>query len=180
MQQPQPQPQPEGEGNGERWWGFDGNYVLVGHSAGAALAMSVCSSLADGLLGAGPAVVLPRAVLGAAGIYDYAAMLEGKGEEFRQVMAEIYRSAFGTAEKGRLDGLSPAKIAIRGVKEVMLYWSRDDGLVGEEQVLAMEKCLKETEGVDLRVREVGGMSHEQMYECGWPLADAIESLMREL
>ncbi|KAF2151247.1 alpha/beta-hydrolase [Myriangium duriaei CBS 260.36] len=190
-------------------YSFTDNYILVGHSCGATLALQVAMSRVWNQLGPGaglrtdtsvPQPVPPIAVLGVEGIYDLPALIRNNPHP---VYAEFVAGAFGEATQpdgkgGEVDvwaGVSPtAGDFKKGTWEtgryVMLAHSRNDGLVEWEQVVAMERRFKHrgwkrgvgrrgTQEAGCEVLELAG-EHDQIWQEGKELSRAIETCVSKV
>ncbi|GAB7363899.1 hypothetical protein MBLNU230_g4462t1 [Neophaeotheca triangularis] len=163
---------------------FGENYILVGHSCGATLALQVAmrrfwgtqydvSSLALEMN-----VLPPLAIVAVEGIYHLPALLEAHTDQ--PVYGDIVENAFGQSD---YKAVSPAAWDWEGSGSwdeglaVVLAHSREDELVEWEQVELMKDSLKGWSAMnDGRVKliEVKG-KHDEVWEEGTELARAIEA-----
>ncbi|KAI0119892.1 alpha/beta-hydrolase [Nemania sp. FL0031] len=150
----------------QQTYGFGANYVLVGHSAGGALAFQLLATS----LSPSPAAtqrspgattaehpVLPTAVIGFEGLYDFT----GVNERYGGAYAPFFCGAFG-AEPEDWDAAAPVKFAGSyaekwpGGKVVLLGWSPDDTLVDEPEANNMAQRLRDSDGfVEEKTSEEG-------------------------
>ncbi|KAI8952471.1 alpha/beta-hydrolase [Xylaria longipes] len=146
----------------QRTYGFESNYVLVGHSAGGALtfqllATAPLASTASTHAASAPAgsvgtrqvehPVLPAAIVAFEGLYDFT----GVNERFGGAYASFFRSAFGDDPEG-WDAAAPIKLSGNYAERwtsgefVLLGWSTDDTLVDEPEADNMAQRLRDVDG----------------------------------
>ncbi|KAI1147063.1 alpha/beta-hydrolase [Nemania diffusa] len=141
----------------QRTYGFGSNYVLVGHSAGAALAFQLLATSPSPLAPISPAAtpgpeqaghpVLPAAIVAFGGLYDFT----GINERYGGAYAPFFRGAFGADPEG-WDAAAPIKFAGSyaekwpGGKIALLGWSPDDTLVDEPEADNMTQRLRDVDG----------------------------------
>ncbi|KAF2998384.1 hypothetical protein E8E14_000981 [Neopestalotiopsis sp. 37M] len=163
-------------------YGFGSNYVLVGHSAGATLALQLLMG-ATALRGAAPPTdaALPRAIVGLEGIYD----LQGLVDRLGPVYGELFEGAFGEPENWA--DVSPLRFR-GGFSEgwkagelVVLGWGPQDELIDEPEIDGMAKRLeKEEDKVRMIVLKDLQGTHDGMWEDGRPFAKVVLKTLAEL
>ncbi|KAI0490921.1 alpha/beta-hydrolase [Xylaria cf. heliscus] len=190
----------------QRTYGFAGNYVLVGHSAGGVLAFQLLAtspllspasshaagaSVADTWTTETEHPVLPAAIVSFEGLYDFTAVDERFGGEY----APFFRSAFGDDPES-WDAAAPIKFpgnyAERwtGGEFVLLGWSIDDTLVDEPEADNMAQRLREVDGFVegegsagekrlLLLKDLRG-DHDEIWECGEEVARIVWIALRKL
>jgi kynurenine formamidase len=149
-------------------YGIRGNYILVGHSCGATLALQIPN---------GTGIVPPAAILGVEGIYD----LEKLRDDYVHIPMYQYftESAFGK-DKEEWKKASPvtqkneAGFIWEKAKVVALAQSEEDELVNVAQRDGMWDVLKRNERIGRRdiLIEVKG-KHDEI----WKEADPVPQLM---
>lgn len=162
-------------------------YILVGHSCGATLAFHTVMPQAsrgakdDNL---DQSFQQPAAIAGIAGLYDLPALVHNPGE-IHEPIAPIYRSfllgAFGSDENIWAQ-LSPAHstLAWPGGVAVLLSASQGDTLVPYTQLQSMQSRLTEHwAGHSLLVEDFAG-DHNDAWQAGTGVADAIAKLIAVL
>ncbi|KAI3325039.1 alpha/beta-hydrolase [Xylariaceae sp. AK1471] len=136
-------------------YGFGSNYVLVGHSAGGALAFqllatSLSSPSASTTSTTGRKVehpALPAAIVAFEGLYDFT----GVNARYSGAYAPFFRGAFGD-DPEEWDNAAPVKFAGSyaekwpGRNLVLLGWSPDDTLVDEPEADNLARRLRDTDG----------------------------------
>ncbi|KAI1363598.1 alpha/beta-hydrolase [Xylaria arbuscula] len=128
----------------QRTYGFKDNYVLVGHSAGGALAFQLLATATATLVDQ-PA--LPAAVVGFEGLYDFT----GVNARYGGAYAPFFQGAFGD-DPSTWDAAAPIKFSGNyaerwpGGKFVLLGWSPDDTLVDEPEADNMARRLRDIDG----------------------------------
>ncbi|KAK9848289.1 hypothetical protein MYU51_016887 [Penicillium brevicompactum] len=203
-------------------YSFGGQYILVGHSCGATLAfqavMGAVSNhreqafsetkenpkISVGVVSASPGplppplTAQPTAIVGVAGIYDLRRLRDSHPDI--SAYSEFIEGAFG-ADELLWDGVSPAQMAgSRGVEGgwksgrlAVLAHSKDDELVDESQLDAMEESLKQWGKLEaqipvqelshrdrrVRVLPISG-AHDEAWERGDQLAYAIIYALEQL
>ncbi|KAI1126071.1 alpha/beta-hydrolase, partial [Nemania abortiva] len=139
----------------QQTYGFGSNYVLVGHSAGGALAFQLLatspSPAGNGFPGLGPSEqqhpALPAAIVAFEGLYDFT----GVNERYGGAYAPFFRGAFG-ADPADWDAAAPLSFAGSytekwpGGRVVLLGWSPDDTLVDGPEADNMARRLRDTDG----------------------------------
>ncbi|KAI1754603.1 alpha/beta-hydrolase [Xylaria castorea] len=150
----------------QRTYGFGSNYVLIGHSAGGALAfqllatspLSSSASASTPHAATAPATtsagtrqaeypLLPAAVVAFEGLYDFT----GVNERFGGAYASFFRSAFGDDPEG-WDAAAPISFSGRyaerwvGGEFFLLGWSTDDTLVDGPEADNMARRLIDVDG----------------------------------
>jgi kynurenine formamidase len=161
---------------------FGGNYVLVGHSCGATIALQVamdhkrwvdeCWNLK---------VAKPKAIIGLNGLYDMPKLIHEPGEK-HQKLAPVYTAftklAFGLEEKV-WHNISPSSVddwakEWKEGKEIILAQSLEDSLVPYSQTEDMLKQLKASKSGMLKVQEVPATGdHNFLWEDGKGVAEII-------
>ncbi|KAI1338451.1 alpha/beta-hydrolase [Xylariaceae sp. FL0016] len=153
----------------QKTYGFGGNYILVGHSAGACLAFQLLAQPQH----AGSKVVLPQIVIGIAGIYDFAGIASRLGDAYTQFLT----AAFGGDAAG-WDEAAPMKSKTNyGDKwkgKATLAWSKDDQLVDEPEIDGMSARL-ERDGVRHSVDKGVQGNHDLCWERGVCIARLISA-----
>ena len=160
-------------------YGFGEQYLLVGHSVGATMALLAC-------LQGGGKIETPLAVLGVCGIYDFDALHKTFGSDYEY----LTKNAGMTEESWR-----QASPALRERKEYEENWSKGkkrwcllaqsktDGLVDWGQVELMQKVFEGegSEGVEVLVdvMEVKG-KHNEVWERGGELARCVAAGVGEI
>ncbi|KAI0452234.1 alpha/beta-hydrolase [Xylaria acuta] len=150
----------------QRTYGFGANYVLVGHSAGGALAFQLLATspppspspspsthtpsapaTSTGTTGQAEHPVLPAAIVTFEGLYDFT----GVNERFGGAYASFFRSAFGDDPEG-WDAAAPIKFSGNyaerwtGGEFALLGWSTDDTLVDAPEADNMAQRLRDADG----------------------------------
>lgn len=187
-------------------FGFSDQYVLVGHSCGATMALQCVMDLPETEAGRS-AWTAPRAILGIDGIYDIPALLAT--HENQAVYRDCIKGAFGPDEKlwthvspARGHWLSAASAwGKAGRNLLVLAHSEQDDLVDYKQSEIMLECIRrawDTPGTGhdgengqachncvcgstaksaLMQLQTG---HYEVWEQGWELARAISLVVRGL
>ncbi|KAI0525673.1 alpha/beta-hydrolase [Xylaria bambusicola] len=130
----------------QRTYGFGGDYVLVGHSAGAALAFQLLTTSSPSAT-ATEHPVPPAAIVGFEGLYDFTAVDARYGGAY----ATFLRGAFGD-DPENWDAAAPIKFTGNyaenwpGGKFILLGWSPDDTLVDEPEADNMARRLRDVDG----------------------------------
>ncbi|ETS80133.1 hypothetical protein PFICI_07662 [Pestalotiopsis fici W106-1] len=162
-------------------YGFGSNYVLVGHSAGATLALQLLMG-ATALRGSAPPAdaALPRAIVGLEGIYD----LQGLVDRLGPAYGELFEGAFGGPETWA--HVSPLRFqgdfGGRGWKAgelVVLGWGPQDELIDEPEIDGMARRLEKDKVRMLVLKDLEG-THDGMWEDGRPFADVVLKTLAEL
>ena len=158
---------------------FGEQYVLVGHSCGATLAMQTVMGLwtqQNISVGECRDFKMPLAVVGVEGIYDLK-LLEINHKDV-PMYREFIERAFGRDEDGWRSA-SPVSGEFdhswQNARVVVLAWSPEDELVEEMQIKAMAQALKHHERalrVDVSIELEG--KHNQIFQDGVQLANAIK------
>ncbi|KAK6065767.1 hypothetical protein SCUP234_12387 [Seiridium cupressi] len=157
----------------QKTYGFGSNYVLLGHSAGATLALQLLMG-STALKGAPvPSDVMrPRAIIGLEGIYDLQGLVDRHGPAY----GELFEGAFGEATNW--SDVSPMKYENDFKSDwkegelVVLAWGPDDELIDEPEIQGMNKRLIEDKVRTLVFKDLKG-THDGMWEDGKPFADTI-------
>ena len=143
----------------QRTYGFEDNYVLIGHSAGGALAFQLLATSSSATAPATTALteypILPAAIVGFEGLYDFT----GVDARYGGAYAPFFRGAFGD-DYETWDAAAPIQFAGNytekwpGGRFVLLGWSPDDTLVDEPEADNMAQRLRDVDG--FVGEEVGG------------------------
>lgn len=173
-------------------YGFDGtfSYILYGHSCGATMGLQFVMELprAKGAGGGGRIPFPypePHAVVGFEGLYDLPGLVKRYGEDY----GGFIRGAYGDDEDV-WRGMSPACFKEKWVEDartynrlchlVVLAWSRDDELVDEAEIDAMENVLRKSYfGVTKVFKDLRG-SHDGVVEDGEEMARVLVKTVEEL
>lgn len=154
------------------------NYILVGHSAGATLAMQLLMS--NDILPSHPKGPLPSAIIGVSGIYD----LVGLNDRYNGGYAGFIGSAFGD-DKAGWDKASPAKFG-SGFKDnwptgklALLAWSPEDGLIDEPEIDNMATLLMK-QGVALEINKDLRGEHDYVWQDGSQIARLVITTLHHL
>ncbi|KAF4632550.1 hypothetical protein G7Y89_g5580 [Cudoniella acicularis] len=152
-------------------YGIANNYVLVGHSAGAALAFQLHQSYFPEPL------PHPSCVLGIAGIYDFEAFVEAHKEI--SACQEIMENAFPA--RSTWEQASPNKSQLPGLalweqaKTVVISYSNQDELVENGQASLMLERASTISKAAERVHELKTSGkHDEIWQGGSILAALIE------
>lgn len=150
-----------------REYGLTDKYVLAGHSAGATLAFQL-------LMDPVPGVPLPRAIAGAAGIYDLASLDDRHGGSY----AGFITAAFGDSRRD-WDAASPAKfggsyeqLLAPSARRIFLAASTEDTLVDKPELDSMLARLVKDSVIASVMDSLTG-DHDDIWEKGSQLADVV-------
>ena len=164
---------------------FGQRYILVGHSAGATLALQLCMgnwlSKVSATQGA-QTFAMPLAVVGVAGIYDLEALLESFSHI--PLYRQFIEAAFGEQTADWREA-SPVTgrfcTAWSNAKVVVLAHSQDDELVDFLQTEKMSDQLWKEKRPGRRdvVLSLKG-KHDQIWQDGTEMARAISTALRML
>ena len=185
--------------------GFGENYVLLGHSCGATLALQVAmggfkkwktSDSSDS--GLEKVVQKPVAIVGLNGLYDMPTLIHSPGEKHQHLQAlyeDFTRRAFGN-EESVWKNISPVFVedwrqgewVLEGKKarQVFLVQSKEDSLVPYWQLDAMrESFLRSgsgTSGSDvLEIKELEAVGdHNDLWKEGTRLAQIVVEVVQSL
>ncbi|KAH8649719.1 Alpha/Beta hydrolase protein [Tricladium varicosporioides] len=162
-------------------YGFGSNYVLIGHSCGATLALQTVmrhSLLVDQNI---PAIQNPEVIVGVAGIYD----LRLIRDTHKEITAynDFLVGAFGENEE-EWDHLSPAKFqnfrkSWPEGKKLILVSSSGDELVDEAQMDCMsEFILSMGSGINIEMQK-GTLKerHNDIWKNGVEMAGVIKNVL---
>lgn len=175
----------------QQQYGFGSQYVLVGHSVGATLALQV----AMGLWEAAPSSVAtnaeshqqvkveqPVGIVGVEGIYDLRALRDANPTQ--TAYQQFLEAAMGKDESV-WDTASPVSGSYAtswpGGKVMVSAHSREDELVDMGQVEMLRKRLHRERGVgreDIVVQLQG--KHDEVWEQGVEMARAVEAAFHQL
>ncbi|KAH8664010.1 Alpha/Beta hydrolase protein [Xylariales sp. PMI_506] len=172
-------------------YGFGSRYVLLGHSAGATLALQLLMGsavLVGGKEGKevqkegadAVAVALPAAIIGMEGIYDLQGLVDRLGPEY----AALFECAFG--DSSTWAGVSPMKFT-QSFREnwgearrlFLLGWGPDDELIDAPEISGMAEVLRRDGIEPIVIEDVKG-THDGMWEDGQPFADVILHALEKL
>ncbi|KAI0434532.1 alpha/beta-hydrolase [Xylaria sp. FL1042] len=178
----------------QRTYGFGGNYVLVGHSAGGALAFQLLATSPSAVGSSGiEHPILPAAIIGFEGLYDFTGVDRRYGGEY----APFFRGAFGDDPQS-WDAAAPIKFGgnyaekWRGGRLALLGWSPDDTLVDEPEADNMARRLKELDGFVVEEGQTGSGEkrllllkdlqgdHDEIWRSGKHVARMVWVALREL
>ncbi|KPM37000.1 hypothetical protein AK830_g9563 [Neonectria ditissima] len=156
------------------------NYVLVGHSAGATLALQLLmgGSVLDGR--PQPQVPLPVAIIGISGIFDLVKINARHDGQY----AGFISAAFGDDE-ARWTSASPAQFKASfkkgwpNGKLAVLAWSPEDTLVDEPEIDDMTVKLR-LDGVNLEVSKDLTGGHDDVWEDGKQVSRLVSSALKTL
>lgn len=160
--------------------GLGEEYILVGHSAGATLALQLLMGK-DALGGREPvlSVPLPRAVVGISGIYDLVGV-----DERHTGYTDFITSAFGSDRKDwRKD--SPATYAGDFSKKwpseklAVLAWSNEDSLIDEPEIDAMAAKLSQ-DGVKTSIIKNLTGDHDDIWKEGSQIKQLVKLTLNSL
>ncbi|KAI1438717.1 alpha/beta-hydrolase [Xylaria sp. CBS 124048] len=151
----------------QRTYGFASNYLLVGHSAGAALAFQLlATSPPAATAGVGmplPALpALPAAIIGFGGLYDFT----GINRRFGEAYESFFSGAFGDGPSA-WDRAAPIKFSgsyaetWAAGKLVVLGSSPEDTLVDEPEAENMARRLRDCDGFVAEERDGSGVQGEK-------------------
>jgi acetyl esterase/lipase len=146
---------------------FGSNYILVGHSVGAQMALLAALKATERDFAA------PKLVLGLSGIYDFP-MIHEAHPEYKPI-------TFNAIEEGEEIAASPARYSVQdykdaGVLQVILGHSKDDGLVPWNQVDRMEAVLSQDDAGYVQTLELFG-AHNDIWRDGRESARALEAAL---
>ncbi|KIW23204.1 uncharacterized protein PV07_11424 [Cladophialophora immunda] len=162
-------------------YGFGDQYLLVGHSVGATMAVlstiAAHRSFSKGNPADLPKIEPPMAVLGVSGIYDFPLLHESFADYIGMTRNAIPDEADDVlASPARYDAKDYVDAwAATGKKKrvLVIAHSKDDGWVDWKQVEAMQKVFAGSGSViDCEVSELKGQ-HNDIWEKGAELARAI-------
>lgn len=172
----------------QRLTGLTHDYVLLGHSCGATLALQAAADHARwGAAAAALRVARPAAVVGLNGLYDLPGLVRDPGPAHARVQpvyADFTRRAFGEDEAG-WGAASPAVFLREGGKEwrearrVVLVQSREDSLVPYRQTEGMLGVLRGAFGERVGEMEAGG-DHNALWQEGKRMAEIAIAVVKEL
>lgn len=161
-------------------YGIGSNYVLIGHSAGGALAHQVIMN-SDASCGWAPAVPLPAALISISGIHDLKGMVARHGG----VYEEFTTGVFGP-DRQIWDAVSPATFAgnFKGVwgdgpRLVILANSADDTLIDMPELDVMEARLIRDGITPIAIRNLS-LEHDEVWRDGTQVADLVAKAVTNL
>ncbi|KAK5627193.1 hypothetical protein RRF57_002908 [Xylaria bambusicola] len=183
----------------QRTYGFGGNYVLVGHSAGGALAFQLLATSSPSSTGVAAEATLtehpalPSAIVSFEGLYDFMAVDARYGGAY----ATFFRGAFGD-DPGSWDAAAPVKYTGNYAQKwpdgkfILLGWSADDTLVDEPEADNMARRLRDVDGFVnegqgegvgektlLLLKDVRG-NHDEIWRSGEHIARMVWIALRTL
>lgn len=172
----------------QRRAGFRDNYILAGHSCGAALAFQAAMDPARWAAVDSLVVVVepPSMVLGLNGLYDLPELTEDPGgghERHRHVYAQLTSNAFGH-DKNLWRAVSPALVESwatewPGGRHVMLVQSPGDALVPYRQAERMRDSLVASKTDKLVVELIeGDGDHDDIWKQGTLMAEVLVRAIR--
>ncbi|KAK8038123.1 hypothetical protein PG994_014890 [Apiospora phragmitis] len=158
----------------EQSYGFDSDYIVVGHSAGATMAyqMLMGATVPSGM-------ELPKAVVGVQGIYD----LRGLVDRFGPGYAGFITAAFG--DPSTWDRASPMKYTDgfkshwKEGKVAVLGRSPDDELVDAAELEGMAQVLEKDKVNHLVFKDMKG-SHDGVWQDGQHVARLIAETIKAI
>jgi hypothetical protein len=159
-----------------REYTVDGRYIMIGHSVGATLIFQLLmGSLA--LCGhVPPAVPLPAAVVGNAGIYEFVDFAARHGQYY----ADFIEAALGK-DKSKWNSVAPACARVNysevwpSGKLVLLSWSSEDSLVDRTEIDRMTERLSGS-GLALKRMDILG-DHDDAWRRGTEIARLISTVL---
>jgi hypothetical protein len=175
-------------------YGFGSNYVLIGHSCGATIALQLLmgSELSTTEPPKTPndfnddALDLPRAILGVCGIYDLRSLVENHSTI--SIYREFVVDAFGQNEDF-WDFVSPARYekfldAWQEGKLMMLVSSRGDELIEDAQIDSMSERLQAWQSLNSHTLVVMKnelqQGHDDIWGNGIELANVVALSLQKL
>ncbi|TID13913.1 hypothetical protein E2P81_ATG06977 [Venturia nashicola] len=168
---------------------FGSNYVLVGHSCGAMLALQVAMDHKRWIDDEwGLKVAKPRVIVGLNGLYDMPTLIKSPGEKHVNlvpVYTAFMKLAFGADEDVWHD-ICPSSVDNWAEEwgegtEIILAQSLEDGLVPYSQTEQMLKQLNASKSGSLTVREVPATGHHNfLWEDGKRLAQIVLEAVKAL
>lgn len=178
----------------QRTYGFRENYVLIGHSAGSSLAFQLLATSppASDSASASAAPVLPAAIVGLEGLYDFT----GVNDRYSGAYEPFFRGAFG-ADLDAWDAAAPIKFTGSyagkwpGGSIVLLGWSPDDTLVDGPEADNMARRLRDLDGFVeegegserekrlVLLKDLRG-DHDEIWQSGEDVARTVWIALRKL
>jgi acetyl esterase/lipase len=168
---------------------FGSQYVLLGHSCGATLALQVAMDHTKwGQEAAALKVSKPNVIIGLNGLYDMPSLIHepgGKHKELVPVYTAFTKLAFGDDEK-QWQRISPVSVDDWATewspgKEVILAQSLEDSLVPYSQTEEMLSNFNASKSGSLKVREVPFTGdHNFLWEDGRRLAEIVADAVKGL
>ncbi|TDZ30965.1 Kynurenine formamidase [Colletotrichum spinosum] len=160
-------------------YNINDRYILIGHSAGATLALQL--PMGSMSLGATPPsdVRMPAAFIGVSGIYELV-KFNARHENY----VEFIAGAFG-ADQERWKTAVPAvfsgsfKDALPGRPLILLAWSPEDSLVDEPEIDGMASKLRR-DGLECTVVKDLTHDHDFVWEDGKQIARLLGEALRLL
>ncbi|KAL0944133.1 uncharacterized protein CTRU02_202019 [Colletotrichum truncatum] len=161
----------------QRQYKIKDRYILIGHSAGATLALQL--PMGSAALGSAPPpeVQLPAAFVGVSGIYELVDFNARHGENYTQFIA----GAFGN-DQTAWNKVMPAtfsgsfKEALPAQRLIMLAWSTEDSLVDEPEIEGMASKLRK-DGVECTVIKNLTHDHDFVWEDGKQIARLLSEAL---
>ncbi|WYZ38987.1 hypothetical protein EsH8_III_000901 [Colletotrichum jinshuiense] len=166
----------------QREYDIRDRYVLIGHSAGATLALQL--PMGSAALGAAPPpeVQMPKAFIGVSGIYELCDLNDRHNKTYTGFLA----AAFGE-DQGSWNKVVPAtfsgsfKDVLPKQRIILLAWSPEDTLVDEPEIDGMVSKLGK-DGVECTVVKTLTHDHDFVWEDGKQIARLLAealSLLRK-
>lgn len=159
---------------------ISGDYVLLGHSAGATLSYQLL--MGEDALGGRQAVdvPLPAAIIGISGIYDLVSLskrFEGQYDGFISNAFGTDAATWGKASPARYPQSFKDKWTNRQYN--IIAWSPEDSLVDEPEIDAMAAKLKK-DGLEVVVNKALTEDHDVVWEKGTQVAELITETLKQL
>lgn len=168
---------------------FGSNFILVGHSCGAALAFQVLmdASRWDLKEAEGLEFVRPKTVIGLNGLYDFPSLVRDPGHKHAWLKDDyrtFIRGAFGDAEEV-WRRTSPALVqswstewnTVEGRKTILVQ-SQEDSLVPYGQLEALIEALQRSKSTDLQICEImASGDHNDLWLQGKRLAEILSKVI---
>ncbi|KAF9869482.1 hypothetical protein CkaCkLH20_13079 [Colletotrichum karsti] len=152
-------------------------YILMGHSAGATLALQLPMGSAS--LGAAPPseVQMPKAIVGISGIYELNAFNERHDENYTQFIAGAFgedQTAWNKVVPATFSGSFKDVLPTKPL--ILLAWSPDDTLVDEPEIDGMVSKLKH-DGVECTVIKNLTHDHDFVWQDGKQIARLLSETL---
>ncbi|KAK1503958.1 hypothetical protein CTAM01_04188 [Colletotrichum tamarilloi] len=161
----------------QREYQIGDRYILIGHSAGATLALQL--PMGSVALGAAPPpeVEMPTAFIGVSGIYE----LYNLNARHEQTYTQFIAGAFGD-DQNSWNKVVPAtfsgsfKDALPTKPLILLAWSPEDSLVDEPEIDTMAAKLKK-DGVECTIVKDLTHDHDFVWEDGKQIARLLSEAL---
>lgn len=160
-------------------YGIGNDYVLIGHSAGAALAFQLLMRRHDEEHNR--RVPLPAAIIGLAGIYDLAGIDRRHDGGYTGFIAAAFgddADAWRCASPAFFQGNYRDVWGAQGF--ALLAWSCDDTLVDKPEIDLMEARLLADGLSDTRRVDLARGDHDFAWEDGSQVADLVATALEEM